>query len=131
MREIPGRVTVEQNRVPGCGKRSASAMIIPPGTDNQSGFSLRGSCGISTSVPGTTMADHGARKGRADCQKSLLAPSPDDSGHQQRAPPCRHCESCGFPSRKNPSRSDDINAYRQIPVLEKEPAGGGITYFTS
>lgn len=28
MREIPGRVTVEQNRVPGCGKRSASAMII-------------------------------------------------------------------------------------------------------
>ena len=28
MREIPGRVTAEQNRVPGCGKRSASAMII-------------------------------------------------------------------------------------------------------
>jgi len=87
------------------------------------------SCGIRTSVPGTTMADHGAHKDRTAFQKSLAAPSPDDSGHRQRMSPCRHCESRGFPSRKIPSRSDNINAYRQVPVLEKEPVGGGITYF--
>jgi hypothetical protein len=65
MKEIAGRVTVEQNRVPGCGKRSASAMIIR--SRDREPVRLRderGSCGIGTSVPGTTMADHGARKGR-------------------------------------------------------------------
>ena len=53
------------------------------------------------------------------------------SGHQQRVSPCMHCENCGFPSRKKPSRSDNINAYRQIPMLEKVLVGGGLTYFTS
>ena len=84
------------------------------------------------SVPGKTMAGYGACKGRTTFQKSLAAPSLDDSDTDKwclLAGIARVLR--GFPSGKNPSRSDNIDAYRQGPALEKEPMGGGITCFTS